>query len=161
MIRDPRTISYPVGLKKLEKNKNSIFPKNKLYFLKTLKALMGRLFFSLFTLSYATPEGRRVNSVKQSSSEAYLRRGHKKSRELCVCVGMYVDKNIRTLFERTRHRRRFRFSASCREFCAPEVLYFGFCEKSEAKRSELTLSKSFISIYVPTRGPSEVRIASI
>ena len=31
----------------------------------------------------------------------------------------------------------------------------------KAKRSELTLSKSFISIYVQTRGPSKMPIASI
>ena len=49
MIRDPRTISYPIGQKKNENKKlkkNHIFFKNKLDFLKTRKGYGGQLFFT-------------------------------------------------------------------------------------------------------------------
>ena len=44
-------------------------------------------------------------------------------------------------------------------YCVLQMTYISDFVK-KAKRSELTLSKSFISIYAPTRGPSGVRIVS-
>ena len=44
-------------------------------------------------------------------------------------------------------------------YCVLQMTYISDFVK-KAKRSELTLSKSFISIYAPTRGPSGVQIVS-
>ena len=54
-----------------------------------------------------------------------------------------------------------RFASFERSLCAPEVLYFRFCERSETERSELTLCKTLTLIYWQTIDRRRLRFETL